>query len=111
MKRSDRLIWMKLDLSGEVGNIISVNSPQTRCDEDVKAKFWKELDEELSEIPDREKVDWVRLHSMATAEGTILERKTLLESMEWAAAIRTERPLLLFMSHDLRVVNTFFQGT
>ena len=28
VKRSDRLIWMKLDLSGEVGNIISVNSPQ-----------------------------------------------------------------------------------
>ena len=38
-----------------------------RCDENVKAKFWKELDEELSEIPDRK------------------------------GAIRTETPLLLLL--------------
>ena len=57
-RKSDRIIWMKLDLNGEVVHIVSVYSPQTGCDEEEKTKFWEELDGELREIPGREKV-WI----------------------------------------------------
>ena len=57
-RRSDIIIWVKVDLNGEIINIMSAYSPQTGCGENEKIKFWEEIDEELRDIPDTEKV-WV----------------------------------------------------
>ena len=57
-RRSDRIIWMKVDISGEIVNIRSAYAPQTGCTESEKVKFWEEMEEELQDIPDTEKL-WV----------------------------------------------------
>ena len=45
---------LKLALNGEIINIMSAYAPQTGCGENEKIKFWKEMDEELLDIPDAE---------------------------------------------------------
>ncbi|KAM9309997.1 LOW QUALITY PROTEIN: carbonic anhydrase 14 [Pholidichthys leucotaenia] len=67
-RKSDRIIWLKLELSGETVIIISAYAPQTGCGEEEKDKFWGELDKEIRAIP---------------------------------AAFA--------VSHDLKIVNTFFE--
>ena len=57
-RRSNRIIWVKVTLNGEIINITSAYAPQTGCGENGKIKFWEEMDEELRDIPDTEKV-WV----------------------------------------------------
>ena len=57
-RRSDRIIWMKVALNGEIINIMSAYAPQTGCGENEKIQFWEEMDEELRDIPDTEKL-WV----------------------------------------------------
>ena len=57
-RRSDRIIWAKVALNGEMINIMSAYAPQTGCGENEKIKFWEEMDEELRDIPDTDKL-WV----------------------------------------------------
>ena len=75
-RRSDRIIWVKVALNGEminimsayapqtgcgeneIINIMSAYAPQTGCGENEKIKLWEEMDEELRDIPDTVKV-WV----------------------------------------------------
>ena len=45
---------MKLSL-GQTVNLLSVYAHQVWCEEEEKERFWRELDEELSLIPDEEK--------------------------------------------------------
>ena len=54
-RRSDRIIWVKFTLNGEIINTMSAYAPQTGCGENEKRKFWEEMDEELRDIPDAEK--------------------------------------------------------
>ena len=44
-RRSDRIIWMKVALNGEIINITSAYAPQTGCGENEKIQFWEEMDE------------------------------------------------------------------
>ena len=48
---SDRVMWMKMDLSGELVNVMSVYAPHTGCADKKKIKFCEEMNEELREIP------------------------------------------------------------
>ena len=57
-RRSDRIIWVKVALNGEIINIMSAYAPQTGCGENEKIKFWEEVDEDMRDIPDTEKL-WV----------------------------------------------------
>ena len=58
VKRSDRVMWMKMDLGGELINIMSPYAPQTGCEDEDKIKFWEEMNEEIREIPETEKL-WI----------------------------------------------------
>ena len=51
-------LWEKVALNGEIINTKSAYAPQTGCGENEKIKFWEEMDEELRDIPDTEKL-WV----------------------------------------------------
>ena len=51
-RRSDRIIWVKVAFNGEMINIM------TGCGENEKIKFPEEMDEELRDMPDTEKL-WV----------------------------------------------------
>ena len=55
-RRSDRIMWVKVALNGEIINIVSAYAPQTGCGENEKIKFWEEMDDELRNIPDTEKL-------------------------------------------------------
>ena len=44
---SDRIIWKRLQLNGEIANILSVYVPQVGCIEQGKDEFWELLDEAI----------------------------------------------------------------
>ena len=90
-RRSDRIIWVKVALNGEIINIISAYAPQTGCGENEKIKFWEEMDEELRDIPDTEKL-WVvgGGTSVAILDGITVEKKKPLVSMVWVRAMKLE---------------------
>ena len=47
---SDRVMRMKLDIEGEVWNIISCYEPQTGCTEYEKDKFWETIGSEMQAV-------------------------------------------------------------
>ena len=47
---SDRVIRMKLDIEGEVWNIVSCYAPQTGCTEYEKDQFWETIDSEMQAV-------------------------------------------------------------
>ncbi|XP_061621461.1 uncharacterized protein LOC133474126 [Phyllopteryx taeniolatus] len=53
---SDRVMRLKFEIEGVMCNVISGYAPQVGCDLEVKEKFWKELDDVVLSIPDRERV-------------------------------------------------------
>ena len=55
---SDRIMWMRLQLNGEIANILSVYAPQVGCTEQEKDEFWELLDEAVGKIPCNERV-WI----------------------------------------------------
>ncbi|XP_047487853.1 uncharacterized protein LOC125038387 [Penaeus chinensis] len=54
IRRSDRIIWLRVDLGREIVNIVSAYAPQTGCNAEEK----DELDDELKKIPTSEKL-WI----------------------------------------------------
>ena len=94
-RRSDRIIWVKVVHNGEIINIMSAYPPQTGCGENEKIKFWEDMDEELRDIPDTEKL-CLEGTSMAIVEGITVEKKKPLGSMVWVRAMKLETMLWLF---------------
>ena len=47
---SDRVVRMKLEIEGEVWNIISCYAPQTGCTEYEKDQFWEIIDSEMQAV-------------------------------------------------------------
>ena len=112
-RRSDRTISVKVALNGEIINIMSAYAPETGCGENEKIKFWEEMDEELSDIPDTEKL-WVGGdfnghcgRNNSGKEETIGKYgvgQRVSESNEAA-----DNVVAFTMSHNMRVVNTYFE--
>lgn len=53
---SDRVMSIRLEIEKEVINILSAYAPQVGCDDDIKDKFWRELEEEVNAIPKDERI-------------------------------------------------------
>nr|XP_009620308.1 craniofacial development protein 2-like [Nicotiana tomentosiformis] len=53
---NDRLMTIKLVVGGFTLNIISVYAPKTGLDEEVKKRFWEDLDKMVHGIPHTEKL-------------------------------------------------------
>ena len=108
-RRSDRTIWMKVALDGDIINIMSAYAPQTGCGENEKIKFWEEMDEELRDIPDTEKL-WVggdfNGHCGRNNSGKeeAIRKYGVGESNEAG-----DNFVVFAMSHNMRVLNTYFE--
>ncbi|XP_047487973.1 uncharacterized protein LOC125038499 [Penaeus chinensis] len=57
-RKSDRVMWVKMELVKEVVNIVCAYAPQVGCDAEEKEIFWKTMGEVMLEIPGTEKV-WI----------------------------------------------------
>ena len=53
---SDRMMRIKLEIEGEVWNIISCYAPQTGCTEYEKDKFWETIDSEMQAVKRSERL-------------------------------------------------------
>ncbi|XP_027230979.2 uncharacterized protein [Penaeus vannamei] len=49
---------MRVDLEGEIVNIMSAYAPQMGCDEEEKTQFWEDVEEDLREILESERL-WI----------------------------------------------------
>ena len=88
-RRLDVIIWVKVTLNGELINNISAYAPQTGCGKNEKIKLWEEMDEELRDIPDTEKL-WVGGDFNGHWEGITVEMNKPLETMVWVIAMKME---------------------
>ena len=108
-RRSDRIIWVKVALNGEIINTKSAYAPQTGCGENEKIKFWEEMDEELIDIPDTEKL-WVggdfngRCGRNNSGKEETIGKYSVGESNEAG-----DNVVAFAMTHNMRVVNTYFE--
>ena len=54
VRKSDRVIIVKLVLGSKVLNVVSAYAPQIGCEERLKEEFWQDMDEIVQKIPGRE---------------------------------------------------------
>lgn len=52
----DRVMRVKLEIEGEVWNVISCYAPQTGCTEEEKEEFWEHIDGEMQAVPSCERM-------------------------------------------------------
>jgi len=57
-RESDRIIWMKIEISKQITNIVSVYAPQAGCDEEEKEEFWNHMYDLLIKVPVEEPL-WI----------------------------------------------------
>uniref|UniRef100_A0A8D8SH78 Craniofacial development protein 2 n=2 Tax=Cacopsylla melanoneura TaxID=428564 RepID=A0A8D8SH78_9HEMI len=53
---SDRVMSLRLEIEHLVINIICAYAPQVGCDEEIKEAFWRELEHEISAMPNDERI-------------------------------------------------------
>ena len=58
IRKSNRLIIVKLEYGGKIINLISVYAPQVNRSKEDKEKFWNEFDDEIKQIPEEDMV-WI----------------------------------------------------
>ena len=56
VRKSSRVMKIRVMISQEIINVISAYAPQTGCENEEKTKFWQEMDEVLTSIPGEERV-------------------------------------------------------
>ena len=54
-RKSSRIMKIKIMLSQEALNVISAYAPQAGCDDLEKERFWREMDEVMTSIPEEER--------------------------------------------------------
>ena len=101
---------MRVKLSlGQTVNILSAYASQVRCEEEEKERCWGELDEELSLIPDREK--------LILGDDLNGQVETQNEAIEWIYGVwgigernqEGDRVLEFALSFDLVIWDKFFK--
>ena len=55
-RNSSRVMKIRITVSQQIINIISAYAPQMGCDDEEKNRFWQEMDEVLTSIPEEERV-------------------------------------------------------
>ena len=99
---------MKKGVTQEIINTMSVFAPQTGCEENEKIMFWEEMDEELRDIPDTEKL-WVggdfNCHCGRNNSG---KEETIGKYGVGESNEAGDNFVAFAMSHN-RVLNTYFE--
>ena len=106
---NDRIMRMKLEWEGEIVNVMSVYAPQTGCTEEEKEEFWRQLDQEMIDVPNEEP-----LLIGAELNDHIGRNNQGLERIRggWALGNRNqdgERAMDFAVAFDMTVINTFFE--
>lgn len=55
-RKSDTIMCVMLSTGGVALNVASAYAPQVECREGEKGEFWRQLDEEIMTIPQKERV-------------------------------------------------------
>ena len=100
---------MRVDLEGEVVNIMSAYAPQMGCEEKEKIQFWEDMDKELKEIPGSKKV-WIGGDFNGHCGKDNRGKEGTIGTYGVGASNEAGDQFVDFaMSHSLRIVNTFFK--
>lgn len=109
-RRSDRVMSMKLQLDDIELNILSTYAPQVGCEDEEKEAFWREVEEEVSNIPNDE-----RIFLAGDLNGHIGSGNTeVTERIRgiWGVGNRNEegdRITDFALATDMAILNTFFK--
>ena len=109
VRKSDRVIIVKLVLGSKVLNVVSAYAPQIGCEESLKEEFWREMDEIVQGIPGRE--DIVIGGDM---NGHLGSNRTGYERVHGGYGFGErnymgERVLDFAQAYELAIVNTFYR--
>ncbi|XP_008487382.1 uncharacterized protein LOC103524157, partial [Diaphorina citri] len=109
-RKSDRVMSMKLQLDELELNILSTYAPQVGCEDDEKDAFWREVEEEISKIPDDE-----RIFLAGDLNGHIGKGNTEVTQRIrgiWGVGNQNEegdRITDFALATDMAILNTFFK--
>ncbi|XP_047483276.1 craniofacial development protein 2-like [Penaeus chinensis] len=108
-RSSDRIIWLRVDMGGEIVNIVSAYAPQTGCNVEEKDEFYEELDDELREIPTSEKL-WIGEDFNGLCGNDNVGKEEYIGKHGVGVCNEAGEQFVDFaVRHSLRVVNTFFK--
>ncbi|XP_068203634.1 craniofacial development protein 2-like [Palaemon carinicauda] len=107
---NDRMMRMKLEWDGEILNVISVYAPQTGSTEEEKDDFWRQLNQEIINIPNEE-----LLMVGGDLNGHVGRYRQGLEGIYrgWGLGDRNqyvERVMDFVVAVNMAVINTFFEN-
>ncbi|KAL1454893.1 hypothetical protein WDU94_009023 [Cyamophila willieti] len=110
VRKSDRVMSMKLQLDDMELNILSTYAPQVGCEDEEKDAFWREVEEAVSDIPEDE-----RIFLAGDLNGHIGKGNT--ETTErirgiWGVGDQNEegdRIVDFALASDMAILNTFFK--
>ncbi|XP_047475986.1 uncharacterized protein LOC125029851 [Penaeus chinensis] len=108
-RKSDRAMWVKMELVKEVVNIVCAYAPQVGCDAEEKEHFWKTMGEVMLEIPGTEKV-WIGADLNGHVGGGVDGYGSNIG--KFGSETRNEEgdKILEFVAaNNLAITNTYFQ--
>ncbi|XP_070052041.1 uncharacterized protein [Nicotiana tomentosiformis] len=94
---NDRLITIKLVVRGFTLNIISAYAPQAGLDEEVKRRFWEDLDEILRGIPNgggMSLLDFARAFDLVIENSSFSKKRDHLVTLQ-CSVVETQIDYLL----------------
>ena len=103
---SDRVMRMKLEIEGEVWNIVSCYAPQTGCTEYEKGQFWETVDSEMQAVKRSERLvvagyhvgsDKIRYEEVHGGQGVEAPNEEGIKVLDFATA------------YQMRILNTSYQ--
>ena len=108
VRKSDRIIGMKIEWYGEIWNIVSVYAPQVGCTLKEKEDFWRDLDEVIQGVPTAE-----RLLVGGDFNGHVGASNGGFEEVHGGhgLGVRNDEGLSLLdfaLSYEMKIVNTMF---
>ncbi|XP_047502966.1 uncharacterized protein LOC125048346 [Penaeus chinensis] len=108
-RKSDRVMWVKMELVKEVVNIVCAYAPQVGCDAEEKENFWKTMGEVMLEIPGTEKV-WIGADLNGHVGGGVDGYGSNIGKFGFGTRNEEGDNILEFVAaNNLAITNTYFQ--
>ena len=107
-RKNDRMMAMKLIVGETIINVINIYAPQERCEQEIKDRFWQELDGMLTDIPEDE-----RTVVAGDFNGHVGQRNAGFERVHggYGNGVRNsegEKLIDFAVAGDLAILNTFY---
>ena len=108
-RSSDRVMRVKLEIEGEVWNVISCYAPQTRCTEYEKYQFWETIDSEMQAVKRSE-----RLVVAGDLSGHVGSDRIGYEEVHGGHGVGAPnedgiKVLVFATAYQMRILNTSYQ--